>query len=244
MLLKAPNLNQELSYLYTSYKPAYDSLYVVTISKGVELDDQNLSRIYKNKSNPALPSNGAEFENSYARYHATSMKFGGQSLAFSRDAITKNFSVGEYKRPEELTIVWREDEWWRVKAYHDKWISCFYDEKTDTYISYPTVRDGDTFNYNDFLCRTFRIYAPAGGNRRVVLTLSGVVPVNSADFSFEWKDQGSIVTHSISYKVRDWDFAEEEGSLDDIISNTTNTTSSRSSTASNSHHPLTEETDG
>ena len=94
---------------------------------------------YKNRYEVSFidTTTGADIDGEYARFGATDVAFGDESLTFVRNPATTRFTLkeGAYKRSDTLTITWRESDMYKVKALHREWISRFYDASTDKYIS-------------------------------------------------------------------------------------------------------------
>lgn len=188
--------NRELSELYTNYKPAYDNLYKVEIfsadgyafAPGV--NDINLTN--------------------YISFHTYSVSFNGESLSLERDALTKRFKLktsNSYSRTDTLTLGWRENVSWEVKQYHDNWLAKFYNRETDNYISYDKEPESRN-SANAQLYRNIRVTLmneEQDESKYKYVIFKNVLPNTTGGISLGWKETPSIVSHSITYYVTEWE---------------------------------------
>lgn len=185
-----------LTELYTNYKPAYNNLYEITISGGDHPEDIN----------------------NYIKFHATSVGFGDETIGLTRNDVTKQFQLNDtnaYKRADTLTIVWRENEKWAVKKYHEDWLSMFYNKEKDCYLSYS---DSDAINK---LYRTIIITLPKNGtfgdNTETgynKIKFEKVLPAGAPGLNLAWSTQANIITHSLNYYVTDWGWVKDSDSTE------------------------------
>lgn len=188
----------ELTELYTKYNPAAKNLYTVQIYA-------------TNEETTAI-----EDVNDYLKFHATSVTFNGETFDLERNPITRKFQVRKdaYKWSDELIINWREADDWRVRKYHEKWISLFYDRKKDCYKS----NDITTQQTKNNLYRTFIITLPeskssSGFNsidkKLHRIKFKSVLPKNVGNLNLSWSSAPSFVEHSLSYYVEDWEWVAD-----------------------------------
>ena len=181
--------NSDLSYIYKDYTPAIKNLYEIFILS----EEDTISNLLK--------------------YHATSVSFNGEKLNLIRHEGTKNFAFSNspYERTDTLTITWRETSDWSVKKFHEDWISLFYDRSKDQYISteYGTSLEGNQRT------KTFKITLPhlQKSESYDQLYFYGVLPCETGGLDLAWSSSPSIVTHTINYYVKYWDYGESFGNI-------------------------------
>ena len=142
--------------------------------------------------------------NNYLKFQSPSVVFNGESLNLERNAATKKFQITGYTRTDTLTVEWREADDWRVKRYHENWIALFYDRDNDQFVSHDNaVEDG-----------LYRMITIKLGNG-LGIRFYNVIPQNNGNISLTWNPSPSIVSHSISYYIEDWEWLDnlEEESL-------------------------------
>lgn len=177
----ALNINS-ISELYDTYKPAYSNIYEIFIFNSKINNDDSL-----------------DLEN-YIKFHAVNVSIEGESLELTRNEVTKQFQLNDtqaFKRVDNITIQWREEEHWKVKKYHEQWLGMFYDKEHDCYMSYSK---SDRYK----LYRTIKVILPHEGafNRDCdCLCFYNVLPQNAPGLSLSWSPSASIVTHSLNYYV-------------------------------------------
>lgn len=170
-----------------NYTPAYNNLYEVTIM-------------------PFTYSTNVYGIENYLTLHATNVTFNGDILNLDRNEVTKNFQVSDnpYSRTDTLSITWREDDLWKVKRYHDEWLSKFYNREEDYFYSKSSNAE------LELLYRTIKIVLPSpykGDNEtKPVANFNYVLPKNTGGLSLSWGSGGSVVTHSLDYYVTEWSF--------------------------------------
>lgn len=130
----------------------------------------------------------------HAPLHAVSVKFAGAKLTLERHDITKLFSFSKYQRTDDVTITWRESKDFLVRKYHQEWLSLFYDETKDRYVSLDN-QTPEAYG----LARSFRILLPGGYH----INLLGVFPVSIPELDLNWSDN-AIIQYTITYKVTSW----------------------------------------
>lgn len=199
----------DLTAIYTDFNPAVKNLYTV--------------EIYGANSASDKPFEVAAM-NDYLKYHATKIEFGGESLDLERDSVTHKFKLkksNSFKWVDELKITWQESDDWRVKKYHEDWLSNFYDKNTGCYKSQVQgtfiEEDGNitTVSTASSLYRIFKVILPVpASNRDSELTFpcirfNNVLPKNVGDLSLEWTNSPSLISHSLSYYVESWSWEEE-----------------------------------
>lgn len=141
--------------------------------------------------------------NNYLKYNAPSVQVNGENLTLERNPVTLKFRLPSsgraYERADILSITWRESDDYRVKTYHENWISLFYDRSTDQYRS---CEDPD----EEGLYRTIRIKL---GNKKA-LKFNRVLPKNVAGLNLSWGNNPSIITHSMEYYIESWEWEDIE----------------------------------
>ena len=142
-----------------------------------------------------------EYMNNYLKFQSPSVSFNGESLNLERNFATKKFhlSNSSYQRTNELSISWRESDDWRVKRYHENWIDLFYDRKNDYYLSHDDP-------YEEGLYRTITVKL---GNKQGI-RFNNVIPQTTGGLNLSWSTSPTIVSHSISYYVEDWEWVDTE----------------------------------
>lgn len=186
--LSSSGTSLNINSIYKDYSPAFDNLYTIEI-----LPIKSESTVF-----PITD---------YIKFHATNVTFNGESLNLERNEVTKNFQLSGdgYTRTDILSITWRESDTWKVKKYHDNWLSYFYDKKEDCFLSYPRQDGERDYLENDVLYREFKITLPSFSNESSeVITFEYVLPKSSAGLSLGWKSNGDIVSHSLEYYITDW----------------------------------------
>jgi len=187
-----------ISSIYNNYNPAYKNLYTVEIF-------------------PRTSTSEDDEMSEYIKFHTTSVTFNGESISLMRNSITKNFQLANenpYSWSDSLSITWRESDDWKVKKYHEKWLSCFYLKDKDCFLSYP-IKESEKNSVNnlsvDDLYRKIRITLPVSSvgtesNKYTdnTIVLEDVLPSNNGDFGFSWNTNGEIITHTINYFVKNW----------------------------------------
>ena len=141
----------------------------------------------------------------YAKFGATDVSFGDESLTFVRNPATTRFTLkeGAYKRSDTLTITWRESDMYKVKAIHRDWVSSFYNASTDKYISAKTPLEAKA-RY-----RTIQVVVPStAGDGKATRFSFTCLPNNIGNLSLAWGPSASLTTYSINYYVEDWKMEE------------------------------------
>lgn len=163
---------------------------------------------YKNRYEVSFidTTDGSDTEGNYAKYGATNVTFGDESISFIRNSATTRFTLkenGAYKRSDTLTITWRESDMYRVKALHEEWISRFYNRKTDKYIS-----EADPANAESRY-KIIQIVVPSStGNGKATRFRFKCLPSNIGNLDLAWGSAAGLTTYSISYYVEDWETKE------------------------------------
>lgn len=175
----------------------YDQLLNTQAQAGEVLDEarNNLREITK------WAEGSTEYMNNYLKFQSPSVSFNGESLNLERNFATKKFhlSNSSYQRTNELSISWRESDDWRVKRYHENWIDLFYDRKNDYYLSHDDP-------YEEGLYRTITVKL---GNKQGI-RFNNVIPQTTGGLNLSWSTSPTIVSHSISYYVEDWEWIDTE----------------------------------
>lgn len=127
--------------------------------------------------------------------HAISVRLDGINLTLTRHNVTKLFMFNKYQRADSVTILWREDKNYTVRRYHTDWLSIFYDEKTDRFVSCKNSQDVKK------LVRDVAISLP---NNRI-LYLRNIMPSHLPEFDANWKDKSSV-QYAIRYNVTSWEW--------------------------------------
>jgi len=201
------NLSSNITSIYNNYHPAFKNLYKIEIYPGSSEDV-------------------TEDIKTYIGLHATSITFNGETLSLERNEVTKNFQIGgntPYNRTDELTITWREDEYWKVKRYHDDWLNCLYDRDRDCFISYPLdsnnkvkgrdvgIVSGNSYISRKNLFRKIKVKLPDHlGNKAITIEFIDILPKTSGGIDLGWGASSEIVTHSMTYYVKDWKLITED----------------------------------
>ena len=182
-----------IEYLYNQYKPAYNNLYEVTLTYGLGAGNSD----FKNKWSFNNDSNQS-FSN-YIRFHATDVDFGGESIAMVRNAVTKNFTLSSqnaYSRNDTLKITWREDADWKVKKFHEDWVSLLYNREEDHFNSVDNAED---------LYMTVKVRIPIeSSTENNTIVFEGVFPNNVPGIKLTWATAPTVVTHGMIYYVTRW----------------------------------------
>lgn len=171
-----------------SYNPAFKNLYKVEIY---------------------CESNSVYNINQYFSAHCENVKFGEESLTLKRNDVTKNFQIEgtPYKWQDTLTITWRECDSWKVKKYHEDWMSVIYDKSTDRYKSLS----GDEVKK---LYRTIRVTLPKSQGTdyddKNIIVFEGVIINQVPGIDLAWGQQSDVVRHSLNYYVKNYHWESEE----------------------------------
>ena len=162
---------------------------------------------YKNRYEVSFldTTNGTDIDGEYARFGATDITFGDESLTFVRNPATTRFTLkeGAYKRNDTLSITWRESDMYKVKALHREWISRFYDVTTDKYKSAANAVEAKS-RY-----KIIQVTVPsATGNGRATKFSFTCLPNNIGNLNLAWSATASISTYTINYYVEEWSMEE------------------------------------
>lgn len=163
---------------------------------------------YKNRYEVSFldTTRGANIDGEYARYGATDITFGDESLTLVRNPATTRFTLkgdGAYKRSDTLTITWRESDMYKVKALHKDWIRQFYNTDTDKYISAPTKVEASS-RY-----KIIQVVVPSStGNGKATRFRFTCLPSNIGNLNLAWGSAAGITTYTISYYVEEWEMRE------------------------------------
>lgn len=166
---------------------------------------------YKNRYEVSFldVANNSDEGNTYAKYGATDVTFGDESLTFVRNPATARFTLkeGAYKRSDTLSITWRESDMYKVKALHKKWIELFYNPLTDQYISAPV----STIEPHEAKARykIIQVDVPSvTGDKKATRFKFTCLPSNIGNLNLAWGPTTSLTTYTINYYVEDWDMEE------------------------------------
>lgn len=185
-------LNEDaISSIYKDYEPAFSNLYTVEM----------FSNSFSGESSTD------EMMNDYIKFHAVDISFDDEMLNLKRNNVTKNFQLeksDQYTWPTMLKIVWRESDDWRVKRYHEDWVGKFYSKEDDCFFSYSKE---DSYK----LFKTIKVtlpYIKEGDSKykERAIVFKRVLPNNIGAFKFKWGTNGEIVTHSMNYFVKEWNW--------------------------------------
>lgn len=163
---------------------------------------------YKNRYEVSFidTTDGSDTEGNYAKYGATNVTFGDESISFIRNSATTRFTLkenGAYKRSDTLTITWRESDMYKVKELHKNWISRFYDVGTDKYKSAATPIEAKS-RY-----KIIQIDVPSStGNGKSTRFSFTCLPSNIGNLDLAWGSTAGLTTYTISYYVEDWKMEE------------------------------------
>ena len=162
---------------------------------------------YKNRYEVSFidTTTGADIDGEYARFGATDVSFGDESLTFVRNPATTRFTLkeGAYKRSDTLTITWRESDMYKVKALHREWVSRFYDASTDKYISAKDPVEAKS-RY-----KVIQIVVPStAGDGKATRFRFTCLPNNIGNLSLAWGPSAGLTTYAISYYVEEWSMEE------------------------------------
>ena len=151
-------------------------------------------------------TDGVAVDGNYAKYGATNVTFGDESISFMRNPATTRFTLkegGAYKRSDTLTITWRESDMYKVKALHKEWISRFYNKDTDKYVSAANSVEAKS-RY-----KIIQIIVPSStGNGKATRFRFTCLPNNIGNLDLAWGSTAGLTTYSISYYVEDWEMKE------------------------------------
>lgn len=180
-----------ITQIYKEYNPAFNNLYTIEMYS-VSFDKESDMDI--------------EISD-YIKYHAVDVSFDDESLNLSRNSVTKNFQLNandQYTWPSMLKIQWREADDWKVKRYHENWVSKFYDKYRDCFISYDQK---DAMK----LYKTIKVtlpYVKIGDKyEERSIYFKKVLPKNIGSFHFNWSTTGEIINHKMSYYVKEWNWS-------------------------------------
>ena len=162
---------------------------------------------YKNRYEVSFidVANNSDETNNYAKYGATDVTFGDESLTFVRNPATTRFTLkeGAYKRSDTLTITWRESDMYKVKALHREWVSRFYDASTDKYISAKDPVEAKS-RY-----KVIQIVVPStAGDGKATRFRFTCLPNNIGNLSLAWGPSAGLTTYAINYYVEEWEMEE------------------------------------
>ena len=162
---------------------------------------------YKNRYEVSFidTTTGADIDGEYARFGATDVAFGDESLTFVRNPATTRFTLkeGAYKRSDTLTITWRESDMYKVKALHREWISRFYDASTDKYISAKDPVEAKS-RY-----KIIQVDVPSvTGNGKATRFRFTCLPSNIGNLNLAWGSSAGLTTYAINYYVEEWSMEE------------------------------------
>ena len=162
---------------------------------------------YKNRYEVSFidTTTGADIDGEYARFGATDVTFGDESLTFVRNPATTRFTLkeGAYKRSDTLTITWRESDMYKVKALHREWISRFYDASTDKYISAKDPVEAKS-RY-----KIIQVDVPSvTGNGKATRFRFTCLPSNIGNLNLAWGSSAGLTTYAINYYVEEWSMEE------------------------------------
>lgn len=129
--------------------------------------------------------------------YCTGFSIPGASLDSQRLEFLKQSFSTEYKVPVEVEITWQEDAALTVWNYHQAWLSCFYDRKTDTYVPGPKGKKRQaTIFFQDFVGAD----KPGTLTDTHKITLHGLVPKFNGGLKGSW-DESSDRPSTIKYTV-------------------------------------------
>ena len=162
---------------------------------------------YKNRYEVSFidTTTGADIDGEYARFGATDVSFGDESLTFVRNPATTRFTLkeGAYKRSDTLTITWRESDMYKVKALHREWVSRFYDASTDKYISAKDPVEAKS-RY-----KVIQIVVPStAGDGKATRFRFTCLPNNIGNLSLARGPSAGLTTYAINYYVEEWEMEE------------------------------------
>lgn len=215
--------SSDLSIIYNDFQPAVKNLYCVSIftypsyygSRSINSADEST---FKESSISEI-----------AKLHATSITFDGETLNLERSKSTKKFHINSsnaYALNDTLKIVWREDDKWSVKRFHEDWLKHFYDRETDKFISssftgyyeasQATKNAQNISKYAGYMSWNGKVllfkvsFSPdSTGNPQKIIRFNGVLPKNMSNFDFKWGKSPDIVTHNMEYYVESWSWEKE-----------------------------------
>lgn len=148
---------------------------------------------------------GVGLDGTYAKFGATDVSFGDESLTFVRNPATTHFTLkeGAYKRSDTLTITWRESDMYKVKALHKEWVSRFYNPSTDKYISAKDPVEARS-RY-----KIIQVVVPsAAGDGKATRFRFTCLPSNIGNLNLAWGPSASLTTYTINYYVEEWKMEE------------------------------------
>ena len=165
--------NDNIRSLFTDYSPGFSNLFTVKF---------------------ITKETGVVELLEYSSLHASSVSFAGAGITLKRHDTTKLFALDKYQRSDSVTISWREDSNFTVKKFHQAWLSNFYDEKNDHYISYDSKEKAKNALYKDI-----RVELP----NNMEIKLNDVLPQKVPDLELSW-ESSNIITYNITYYVTSW----------------------------------------
>lgn len=189
----------DISAIYREFVPAITNLYTIEIFGSIGKDE-------------ALVSSMTE----YLKFHSPTVSLPEETLTLERDPVTKTFKVqasGSYQRANELMVTWREADDWRVKKFHEAWLGKFYNRQKDHFISYSREELGQAG-----LAKRIRITLPdpvstkmtAQGSETMLdskhILEAYIMPHNTGNMSLGWSTTPSLVAHSMTYYLLDWNW--------------------------------------
>lgn len=185
-----------ISAIYKDYEPAFSNLYTIEMySSSLDRDENRIDLSM----------------NDYIKFHATDVSFDDETLNLERNDVTKNFQLktsDQYTWPTMLKITWREADDWRVKKYHENWIGKFYSKEKDCFFSH-TEREALNLYKNIVVHLPYTKVGDDKYEERSIYFLN-VLPNNIGSFSFKWGTSGEIVTHQLTYFVKEWKWATDK----------------------------------
>ena len=192
----------EFTTIYREFVPAISNLYTIEIFGAAGYDDNLVSSM-----------------TDYLKFHSPTVSFPEETLTLERDSITKTFKVqasGAYQRANELTVTWREADDWRVKKFHELWLAKFYDRKKDCFISYSrselavvglAKKIKITLPFPKSPTITSRSPEPGISSNHILEAF--IMPHNTGGISLGWGTSPSLITHSMTYYLLDWNWITE-----------------------------------
>lgn len=197
----------DVASLYYDFHPLYNNLLEVQafshdLEPGGTSEDTTDIEKYLEKHSPG--SNQID----RVKMYAYSISLGAPSISFKRNDFTKLFELGSYSRVDSFSISWYEDEDFTIKRFHDEWLSKFYDETNDCYISYSNPTDAARFLTKSMLVKVGLDSSGHSWN----IYLKNVFPTGTGDLNFAW-GSGSAKTYTMNYNVQEitfWDESSEK----------------------------------
>lgn len=188
----------DISTIYREFVPAITNLYTIEIFGVAGKDEQVVSSM-----------------TDYLKFHSPTVSLPEESLTLERDPVTRTFKVqasGSYQRANELTVTWREADDWRVKKFHEEWLSKFYDRRNDHFISYNRTELGQVglakkivITLPDPVSSKISAQSQTVLDSRHILE-AYIMPHNTGSISLAWSTSPSLVAHSMTYYLLDWNW--------------------------------------